>query len=744
MKVNLLIIIFLLLYGFASSQYAIDQSVTVKNLSGLTIKYPWAGGLNNAQFSEVDLNGDGIQDLFIFDRTGDKVYTFLNGGTINTVDYIYAPEFENNFPFLENWVLLVDYNCDNVQDIFTFTNNPATGIRVFSGFFDMNNTIQFVLQDSLLEYSQQSFDVNLYVSSADIPAVVDVNNDGDKDVLTFQQAGGYVMYFENLSQETGSGCNGLSYKLQDDCWGDFFESGFRREDSLNVPCPFFKVPRKNNEVLGTMSGIEQLRHTGSTLLAFDNDGDNDLELITGDISFTNLVYLVNGGTPDDAHMISQDTLFPSYDLSANIFVFPAPFLADINNDGLKDLIVSSNWQGSENYNCVWYYKNEGNSITADFNYQTNTFLVDEMIDVGEGSQPVFFDVDNDGLQDMLIGNYGYFDTTAVNNYVGEIAYFINIGDATHPAFQLITNDYENLSSLNVLFIRPAFGDLDGDGDEDMITGRNDGTLLYLQNIATPGNAADFIFMAENYGGIDVGNFSTPQVVDVNRDGLQDLLIGEKDGNLNYYQNTGTSTTPIFILTNSFFGGVDVRQQGYLTGYSSPYLCELDSLGEYTLLVGSERGFIFRYTNIENNLNGTFIKADSIYSGIRMGLRSSPSGADLDNDGIIELLVGNYRGGVSYYNEALNVAVEPLVSDVQVAIFPNPASDNFHISIPQEMMGTALTMSLINCFGEKVLIKKYKLSINNFNIGLQDVPSGVYLLQLCTSYHQSIVKVIIIH
>jgi hypothetical protein len=82
--------------------------------------------------------------------------------------------------------------------------------------------------------------------------------------------------------------------------------------------------------------------------------------------------------------------------------------------------------------------------------------------------------------------------------------------------------------------------------------------------------------------------------------------------------------------------------------------------------------------------------------------------------------------------------------VQVAIFPNPASDNFHISIPQEMMGTALTMSLINCFGEKVLIKKYKLSINNFNIGLQDVPSGVYLLQLCTSYHQSIVKVIIIH
>ncbi len=76
MKSSLLLIFLLLQYFFASSQYAIDQSVVVKDLSGVALKYAWAGGLNNAQFSAVDLNGDGVQDQFIFDRTGDKDYTY--------------------------------------------------------------------------------------------------------------------------------------------------------------------------------------------------------------------------------------------------------------------------------------------------------------------------------------------------------------------------------------------------------------------------------------------------------------------------------------------------------------------------------------------------------------------------------------------------------------------------------------------------------------------------------------------
>ncbi|MEO6167157.1 MAG: FG-GAP-like repeat-containing protein, partial [Chitinophagales bacterium] len=530
--------VFLLLFFIASTQaqYKINQSVPVKNLTGVSMKFPWVGGLNNAQFSAVDLNNDGIQDLFIFDRTGNRIYTFLNQGTPNTVDYTYNPEYALNFPALENWALLIDYNCDNIADIYTFTNNPATGIRVFTGSYSTGNAIQFQLTDNLLEYPFNSFQVNLYVSAVDIPAILDVNHDGDIDILTFQQNGGYVVYYENQSQENGQGCNDLTYEPVDQCWGDFFESGFRREDSLNVPCPFFTG--SDPDYMDT----RDLRHTGSALVGFDNDGDNDVELLTGDISFTNIVYLQNGGTPSNAFITSQDTVFPSYDTSADVYAFPAPFLVDMNNDGLKDFLVTPNNQvGTENYNCVWYYENNGTSITADFNLKSTSFLVDDMIDVGEGAYPVFFDADNDGLTDLLVGNYGYFNISSQGIYDGEIAYFRNTGSATAPSFQLVTTDYAGVLSLAVRSVSPTFGDLDGDGDDDMITGRNDGTLLYFKNTAASGAAANFVFTSENYGNIEVGNFSTPQLVDVNRDGLPDLLVGSQGGNLSYYQNTGTAS-----------------------------------------------------------------------------------------------------------------------------------------------------------------------------------------------------------
>ncbi|HEU4718343.1 MAG TPA: VCBS repeat-containing protein, partial [Bacteroidia bacterium] len=55
--------------------------------------FGWAGGVNFAQFSEIDLNQDGVMDLFVFDRTGNKISTYINNGTAGQVDYHYAPEY---------------------------------------------------------------------------------------------------------------------------------------------------------------------------------------------------------------------------------------------------------------------------------------------------------------------------------------------------------------------------------------------------------------------------------------------------------------------------------------------------------------------------------------------------------------------------------------------------------------------------------------------------------------------------
>lgn len=65
-----------------------SKSIKVKNEAKQDFKFPWAGGLNAAQFGEVDLNLDGIKDLVVFERHGNRILTFLNGGQSGTIDYL--------------------------------------------------------------------------------------------------------------------------------------------------------------------------------------------------------------------------------------------------------------------------------------------------------------------------------------------------------------------------------------------------------------------------------------------------------------------------------------------------------------------------------------------------------------------------------------------------------------------------------------------------------------------------------
>ena len=123
--------IFFLIHNFFSySQISFSQNNSINVIENNSIlQNAWAGGLNFCQFSEIDFNLDGNKDIFIFDRSGKN--TINNGNRIvpmlyieETNEYVFAPEYVNNFPEnLENWVLLVDYNQDGKEDIFTSTSN---------------------------------------------------------------------------------------------------------------------------------------------------------------------------------------------------------------------------------------------------------------------------------------------------------------------------------------------------------------------------------------------------------------------------------------------------------------------------------------------------------------------------------------------------------------------------------------------------------------------------------------------
>src|SRR5690606_1324342 len=109
----------------AQFTYCLEQNVPVSNIDGEPLALPWLGGLNAAQINTMDLDGDGRDDLVLFDRMANKVIALR----AEENRYVPAPEYESFFPEgITNWLLLRDYNCDGTKDIFT---GDILGIKVY-------------------------------------------------------------------------------------------------------------------------------------------------------------------------------------------------------------------------------------------------------------------------------------------------------------------------------------------------------------------------------------------------------------------------------------------------------------------------------------------------------------------------------------------------------------------------------------------------------------------------------------
>ncbi len=730
----------LMLFGVCENLHGQGQYIPANDISvsmlGSTLKNPWVGGFNAPIFSEIDLNGDGIKDLFVFDKDGDRISTFINNGTANTVDYVSAPEYKKKFPkTLHDWVLLKDYDCDGREDIFTYS--YSGGMTVYHNDYTVQNGLKFNLAYSLVYSKYGPVTANLYVSAVNLPALVDVDYDGDLDVLTFPVSGNFVEFHRNYGMENFNKCDTLVYQIDPACFGNFGLSGNDNSGILNVGCRMAEpqAPIIDSTLLQTM-------HSGSCMIALDIDGDTDQDLLNGDILGNNLLLLINGGTSTLANVTGQDSNFPSYDTPVNMVTFPAPYYFDVNNDGNKDLIVAPCISGpAENYNNVLYYKNTTNNSSNVFNYQQNRFLVDEMIEVGSGANVTFVDIDSDGLKDMIVGNYGYYSATLP--FESGLSYYRNTGTATQPSFEFQTIDYGNFFSLPITGIKPTFGDVDNDGDLDLMLGQTDGTILFYTNTAGSGNTPVYTLtqpqLTNNFGdSIDVGQASSPQLIDVNRDGKLDLIIGERSGNVNYYENTGTPFVPVFSFVTTNFGGINVNNVFSIYGYSSPAM--YDSAGVYQMLVGSVGGYLYKYDNIDGNLNGNFNLVDSMYFDIRESNNSTVDVADINGDGKFEILVGNNAGGVTLYkwDSATSLPeIKPTVSNF--TIYPNPTSGDLFI----KFNSTAIIQRELTIFDiTGRIVEELKTSANVSVFDTRNYAKGVYHVRVIEGDRVSAQKFIV--
>lgn len=694
-----------------------NQNIAVLDIANQSLPMPWTGGINSIFVSEIDIDRDGHLDLFLFEKHGNRIVPLIweTDGS-----YRYAPEYRYQFPELHNWAFLKDYDGDGKEDLFTY---GLAGIRVFKNI--SNTTLQFqLITEQLNSYYYNGY-TNIFTSPDDYFALEDVDNDGDLDILNFWLLGKYLHFQKNLSIENYQTTDSLTFVLADECWGNFSEAADNSEITLFTDC-------SNKET-------SQNRHIGSSIFAFDFTRDGLLDLVIGDVDSPELIFLQNGGSIDEPLMISQTTLFPNPTYPVHLYSMPALSHIDLDNDGEKEMIVSPSDPAltkSQDHNSVWLYNYDSN--TESYILETRALWQEETIDVGSGALPILYDWNSDGLLDLFICNYGRYDSTQIINgiptssFSSSISYYQNVGDSQNPEFKLISNDFGGFRSSNQQALFVTFGDLNSDGLTDLICGNRDGTLSLFYTQSVQGALPQLSAPEQPFSLADVGHFSTPQLFDIDNDGVLELFVGNRRGNIAYYRNDGTAQNPNFVLRSEEFGGVDVRNENIsFFGYSVPNFVRIN--GETHLFCGNEQGTIFSYKNIDGNIDGIFTQDHNLVEEvagrpqyISDGIRSGIAAGMLNGDDKIDVIVGNWAGGICYYEGCAPLPTKtPEIAEMEhFYLFPNPAKDQ--ITINSTYHGGAL-LSLYDAIGNCVInsiSKSFPTTISLF-----DLPSGIYFLKI---------------
>ena len=221
------------------------------------------------------------------------------------------------------------------------------------------------------------------------------------------------------------------------------------------------------------------------------------------------------------------------------------------------------------------------------------------------------------------------------------------------------------SSISLdIYAKPAFADLDDDGDLDLVVGRDDGTLSSFRRNAdgsfTPMNGIGG--NSENpFSGIDVGALSAPTFSDFDRNGTLDLVIGRGDGTLAAFRrNADGGFTPMDGAGGNPanpFGNIDVGFQ------STPCFNDIDLDGDQDLVLGNSGGTL---SSFRRNDDGTYTLMDGLngrptnpFSSVYAGVSSMPTFADLDFDGDADLVIGRYDGNLLAFRRNADGSFSPM-------------------------------------------------------------------------------------
>lgn len=646
------IIIFLLTNLIINSQnFVREVDPFTINFNGKQLSNVFSGGTNNIEHQFIDIDTDGDFDLFILNSDGSFAW-FENIGNRFSAEFKLSVEF---LPGLElvNWFQFID--IDNDLDFDLFTGGINNTVRFFE-----NKGNQFNPNFSLSIEILSDFESNpVFSESISNPLFADFDGDNDFDLLSGDQSG-TVNYYENIGTPETILLNKVEHNWQD---------------------------------ILIISGGKNDKHGASTLEAGDIDGDGVLELLWGDFFSRSLFLIENEGTPTDPNLIIPPVyeFYPPNEYSLFTRGYNMPRLVDIDGDNDLDMFVSVLFDPTVEESLI-FFRNIGNEQNPNFIKATDDYL--NTLDVGTKSIPVFADIDDDGDLDLFIGSE--------ENPEGTIYFFENIGTSNTPMFELKSESYFDIK--NDLSVAPTFADIDNDGDLDLFVGIwFPGNILFYRNIGTKQNA-DFVLEGplEDLNGniIKEGNYTRPQLIDLDNDNDLDLVIGSYSGKIKVYRNIGNPFQFSFEEDIFLLSEIDVGEQ------SNPFFIDYDFDGDLDLFLGCLKGNIFYYKNTGSNAEPIFELEEDSFLGINAGQHSAPVFVDIDNDSDFDLFVGNIKGGIYYYrNDDVSLVVadniSPLNDFINITTYPNPFNSytNIFLNVPEE---DYYSVSIFNILGQEIV------------------------------------------
>lgn len=747
------------LYGNEIDQLYPLPEVPFYNSSGEKLPNDFAGGMLKPQFSNIDLNRNGHQDIIVFDRDDGSILPFLRSR--DGERYVWAPQYQENFPDIRNFALFRDFNNNGKKDLFTYSPGGSNGIRVYRN-ISSHGELAFEKVTDQLTYPGDNNPVNLFLLSSDIPVIRDIDGDGGLDILTFDPLGMYVNFYKNVGAEEFDNPDTLAFDLVDRCWGRFLETQASPVIELGVYADFCVENGKNKA------------HQGATMEVIDMDGTGDKDLIMGDVENRDLSRLVNGKNSHFNEPYPVDTMvelkhdFPESH-PVDIGFMPAPYRLNVTGNEKMDLVAAPN-DGSnfESLNQVWLYENVGDGDTPEFEFRQDDFLQNTMLDLGFRSAPAFFDYNGNGLRDLLIATGA--NQQGLSSDGGRLVLFLNEGEEGDPEFSLEDLDFLNISGKGWNDLNPAFGDISGNGREDLLLGRALGDLIFFENTASQGEEANFQSPQTNFEGVQVNGFSKPYLYDLTENQEPDLFLGKQNGEISYYENDGNEFKKVTehwggIKANSTFdriiydddnNPVDTVEEYFSEGLSAPALTDITGDGETEVIVGSMDRELLIYEVGEEPEDSFEVIPGFIHS------LSRDTSSDFDQGNYLVpavlneggehnpfLFLGNNRGGLFAFGPDepesptnIDEVNRKPHGESCFRIYPNPAKHLLRAkSLASDITGE-VQARLMSTKGEVIKEK----TLNNLDqqtlMDVSDVPAGIYLLSIGNERCREVERVVV--